>query len=184
MLFIQRRMGPRRICQYQSQARMSVQARNNLIQSQLQMIIMLISVLCKKIKINKQQECTTYDKNCQSQAMKQSTYKKFNQVSLCDDKNCQSTKKHCYEECQLRPVSLCNDKNCQSAKCVHVQAVQSAMPQSNYKKVTHSTQLCRKQIGTQLEVTRNCQDSTSIDWYPSVNENMCPDTVKMQSNHM
>ena len=44
------------------------------------------------------------------QAMKQSTYKKFDQ----DDKNCQSNKKYSSEECPVRPV--CNDKNCQSAK--------------------------------------------------------------------
>ena len=41
-----------------------------------------------------------------------------------------------------------------------------------------------KQIGTQAEVTRNCLDSTSKHWYPSVSTNVCPDTVKVQSNHM
>ena len=107
--------------------------------------------------------------------MKQSTYKKFNQ----DDKNCQSTKKHRSEECPVRPV--CNDKNCQSAKCVHMQ--KSAMPQSKYKKVTHPTQLCRKQIGTQSEITRNCQDSTSKCCYQHRNTNVCPEVVKSQSNY-
>ena len=56
-------------------------------------------------------------------AILQSTYKKFNQVSLCDDKNCQSTKKHSHEECQVRPGSLCDDKNYQSAKCAHMWTV-------------------------------------------------------------
>ena len=77
-------------------------------------------------------------------AIKQSTYKKFNQ----DEKNCHSTKKHSSEECPVRP--LYNDKKCQSAKCRHMQ--KSAMPQCNCKKWTHPTQLCRKQIGTQPEV--------------------------------
>ena len=43
-------------------------------------------------------------------AMKQSTYKKFNQ----DDKNCQPIKKSSSEECPVRPV--CSDKNYQSSK--------------------------------------------------------------------
>ena len=124
-------------------------------------------------------------------AMLQSTYKKFSQVSLCDDKNCQSTKKHSYEERQIKPISLYIDKNCQSAKCLHMWTVKTAMPQSSYKKCSKSevTQFhlswnARKQIGTQPEVTRNCQDSTSKHWYPSVRTNVCPDTMKMQSNHM
>ena len=93
-----------------------------------------------------------------------------------------SCKKHSYEECPVRPASLCDDKNCQSARCVHIQ--KPAMPQCNYKKVTQSTQLCRKQIGTQPEITRNCQGTTSKCCYPSGSTNVCPDTVKMQSNHM
>ena len=107
-------------------------------------------------------------------AMLQSTYKMFSQVSLCDD------------------------KNCQSAKCAHIQTMKTAIPQSSYKissskksqvksEVTQSTHLsrnARKQIGTQPEVSRNCQDSTSKHWHPSVSTNVCPDTVKMQSNHM
>ena len=101
---------------------------------------------------------------------------KFNQ----DDKNCLSTKKYSSEDCPVRPV--CNDKNCQSAKFAHMQ--KSAMPQSNYKKVTHPNQLYRKQIGTQLEVIRNCQDSTGKHCYPPRNTNMCPDVAKSQSNHM
>ena len=43
-------------------------------------------------------------------AMKQSTYKKFNQ----DDKNCQSTKKYISDDCAV--CHMCHDKNCQSAK--------------------------------------------------------------------
>ena len=131
-------------------------------------------------------------------ALLKSTYKMFSQVSLCDDKNCQSTKKHSYEECQVRLVSLCNDKNCQSAKCTHMWTVKTAMPQSNYKmsspkksqgklgvtQSTHLSRIARKQIGTQPVVTSNCQDSTSKHWYPFVSTNVCPDTVKMQSNHM
>ena len=105
---------------------------------------------------------------------------------MCDDKNCQSTK------------SVCDDKNCQSTKCVHMW--KTAMQQSSYKKVTQSTHFwsvlktARKQIGTQPEVTRNCQDSTSKCWYPSVSKNVCPysrcykmwsvNPVKMQSYHI
>ena len=75
-----------------------------------------------------------------------------------------------------------------------MQSVKSAMPQSSYKEhsksaVTQSTHLdsmsktARKQIGTQPEVMRNHQDSTSNWWYPPVSTNVCPDPVKMQSNH-
>ena len=87
-----------------------------------------------------------------------------------------SYKKHNYEECQVRPVSMCDDKNCQSARCAHMQSVKPAMPQSSYKKcsksaVIQSTPLskdARKQIGTQPEVSRNCQDSTNKHWQPPV----------------
>ena len=72
--------------------------------------------------------------------------------------------------------------------------VKPAMPQSNYKKCsksaeTQSTYLwsvskaTRKQIGTQPEVPRDYQDSTSKCLYPSLSTNLCPDSVKMQSNH-
>ena len=122
-------------------------------------------------------------------AMTQSTYKKLSQVSLCDDKNCQSTK------------SLCNEWNCQSTRCVHMWPVKPAVPQSSCKmnsstksqvksEVTQSTQFqsvskaARKQIGTQPAVTRNCQDSTSKQWYPLVSTCLYPDLVKMQSNHI
>ena len=49
---------------------------------------------------------------------------------------------------------------------------------------THLSRNTRRQIGTQPEVTGNCQDSTSKCWYPSERKNACPDTVKRQSNHM
>ena len=115
-------------------------------------------------------------------AMKQSTYKKFSQVSRCDDKNYQST------------------------IYVHMQPVEPSMPQSRYKKVTQSTHLqsvsktARKQLWAHPEVPRNikhtilhvcdqqtvCIDSTSKSCYPSRNTNMCLDSgnLKIQSNHM
>ena len=37
---------------------------------------------------------------------------------------------------------------------------------------------------TQPELIRNCQVSTIKHWYPSESTNVCPDTGKMQSNHM
>ena len=79
----------------------------------------------------------------------------------------------------MRPV--CHDKY-QSARCAHMQ--KSAMPQSIYKKVKHCTELYRRQVVIQLEITRNCQDSTNKHWYPSVIQYMCPDTVKIQTNHL
>ena len=75
-------------------------------------------------------------------------------------------------------------------KSSYVQSVEPAMPQSRYKKVTQSSHLwsvskaARKQIGTKPEVTRKFQDSTSKHWYPSKSTYVCPDTVKMQSNHL
>ena len=118
-------------------------------------------------------------------AMLQSIYKKFSQVSSCADKNCQSTKKHSYEECDDKNCqstkTLCGDKNCQSTKCVHM--LRPAMPQSSYKKCSkpgvtqcHLSRNARKKIGTQPEVTRNCQDSTSKCWYSSESTNVCPDS--------
>ena len=123
-------------------------------------------------------------------AMLQSTYKMFSQAFFCDDKNCQST------------TSVCDDKNCQSTKCVHMQ--KPPMTQSSSKKGTQSTHLwsvsktAGKQLGTQPEVPRNIKhtglpvhnqqivskDSTIKCCYPSVSTNVCPDTMKMQSNHM
>ena len=123
-------------------------------------------------------------------AMLQSTYKTFNQVSLCDDKNCQSTKSVFDDKNCQSTKPMYDDKNCQSIKCVHMWKPE--MPQSSYKKcsklavtqLTHSLRNARKQIGTQPEVIRNCQDSTSRCWYPSVSTNVCQDTVMMQSNHI
>ena len=95
---------------------------------------------------------------------------------------------------------LCDDKNGQSAKCVQIQQVKTAMPQSrkstskkcqvkSKSKVTHTNYLARcarQKIGTQPEVTRNCQDCTSRCCYPSGStNNMCPDfrNFGRQSNH-
>ena len=123
-------------------------------------------------------------------AMKQSPCKKCSQVSFCDDKKYQFTKSlHDDKNCQSTR-SLCDDKNSQSTRCVHMWPVKPAMPQSSYKKVTQSTHLwsgpkaARKQIGTQPEVAQNCEDSTSKSLYPSLSTNVCPDSVKMQSNHI
>ena len=93
-------------------------------------------------------------------AVTQSTYKKFNQASLCNDKSCQYTKKHSYEECDGKNCqctkSVCNNKNCQSTKCACM--LKLAMPHSSYKKwsrsgVTQSylSRNARKQIGTHLK---------------------------------
>ena len=84
---------------------------------------------------------------------------------------------------------MCDDKNCQSTKCIHKQPVKSASKSSHMQSVEPAmlwsvSKPARKRIGTQREVTRNCQDFTSKQWYPSVNTNVCPDTVKMQSSHM
>ena len=95
---------------------------------------------------------------------------------MCDGRNCQSTK------------SVCDDKNCQFTKCEHMQ--KAAISQFSYKKCgksavtqSHLSRNSRKQIGTQSEVTRNCQDSTGKCWYPSVSTNVFPDSrnYKMQS---
>ena len=90
-------------------------------------------------------------------AMKQSIDNKFHQ----DDKNCQSTK------------PICCDKKCQ----VKSEGTQFSHMWSMPKTASN-------QIGTQPEVTRNCQDSTSKHCYPPRNENVCSDVVKNQFNHM
>ena len=118
-------------------------------------------------------------------AMLQSSYKKHS-YKECDNKNCQSTKSMYNDKNCTSAKSIYDDKNWQSVKCVHMQ--KPAMPQSIYRNVTQSTHLwsvsktARKQIGTQPEVTRNCQDSTSKCWYPSVSRNVCQDSrsSKMQ----
>ena len=83
---------------------------------------------------------------------------------------------------------------------VHMWTVKTAMPKSSYKmsssktsqvksevaQSTHLSRNARKQIGTQPEVNRNCQDSTSKHCYPSGSTNMCSDSrnLKIQFKYM
>ena len=105
-----------------------------------------------------------------------SSYKNENQVkqeSLCDEKTVNLPRNIVMKSVMTRTVNLPNlCVMTRTTRCAHMQ--KPAMPQSNYKMGTQSTHLqsvskaARKQIGTQPEITRNCQDSTSKCCYPSV----------------